>query len=97
MDNAIRFVLFHQLLHSGEITYICFYKSIVRLVFYIFEIRQISGVCQFIEIDNTVIGIFIDKQANDMRSYKSGASGNDDIAFKFHDRLFLFKFFYAFY
>ena len=45
-----------------KVTDIGLYKGIIRLIFDIFQIGQISSISQFIQIDNMIFRIFIDEQ-----------------------------------
>ena len=79
MNDSINPVFCKYLLHLFKITDIRLDKGIIRSIFDILQICQIAGIGQFIQIDNVVIGIFGNEQANHMRSYKTSTSCNQNI------------------
>ena len=78
MDNAIHLFFLHQPVETLKIADVHFHELVVRFVFYIPQIGQIAGVCQFVQTDNVVFRIFVDKQAYYMAPDKSGTTRNDD-------------------
>ena len=91
MDNAVDLVLLHQRQDGIEIANIGFDKHIVGFVFDVFQVGQVAGIGQLIEIYNVIIGILVDKKAHYMRANETGTAGNDDISFKGIHLLIVFK------
>ena len=58
------------------------------MVFDVFQVGQVSGVGQLVQIDNVVVRILVDEEAYDVAADETGSSGNDDISFKIHDVLY---------
>ena len=75
-------VLLHQFANLLEIADVRLDKRIVRLIFDVFQVCQVSGVGQFVEVDDPVIRVFVDKQPYDVRTNETGTAGNDNISFK---------------
>ena len=80
MDDAIDFLFAHQLQSSFKIADIHLDKTIVGLIFYIAKIGQIASLRQFVEIDNAILGIFIDEKAYHMASDEACTARNEDVA-----------------
>ncbi len=59
MNNTVYPIFLHQLPNSRKITNISFYKRIIRLIFHIFQISQIAGICQLVQINYMIVRIFI--------------------------------------
>ena len=87
MDDAVHTVLPDEFAHLVEIANVRFDESIVRPVFDVFQIGQVSGVGQLVQIDNMVVRILVDEKAYHVAADETGSSGNDDISFKIHDVL----------
>ena len=91
MDDAVHMVLPDEFAHLVEIANVRFDESIVRPVFDVFQIGQVSGVGQLVQVDNMVVRILVDEKAYhvacDSATQNTGSSGNDDISFKIHDVL----------
>ena len=61
MDNPGDMFFLHQVIDGIKITYIRFNEFVIRTCLNIFEVRQVAGIGEFIDIDDTVVGVFIDK------------------------------------
>ena len=57
MDNAVHMVLPEEFAHLVEIANVRFDESVIRLVFDVFQVGQVSGVGQLVQIDNVVVRI----------------------------------------
>lgn len=90
MDNTVDMVLPHQLQHLLEIADVCPYKRVIRFILNIFQVCQITSVCQFVKIDNVIIRIFIHKQTHHVASDEACTTRNKYIPFKFHCSVLLF-------
>ena len=62
VDNAVHMVLPDEFAHLVEIANVRFDESIVRPVFDVFQIGQVSGVGQLVQIDNMVVRILVDER-----------------------------------
>ena len=84
MDHSVDTVLPEQFQYLFKITDICFYKSIIRLLFDVCQIGQIPRISQLIQINDMIFRIFRHKQTHYMRADKTGTTGNQYIPFKIH-------------
>ena len=84
MDHSVDTVLPEQFQYLFKITDICFYKSIIRLLFDVCQIGQIPRISQLIQINDMIFRIFRHKQTHYMRADKTGTTGNLYIPFKIH-------------
>ena len=80
MDNAIDVVLSENGQHSLKIANIATLKMVIVAILDIFEIGKIACVCQFVEIDDVVLRIFVDEEPNDVAADESGSARYDDAA-----------------
>ena len=79
MNDPVDVVLPHEFEHAVEVANVGLDESVVRFVFHILQIGQITGIRELVEIDNAVVGIFVDKQTNHMRTDKPGTAGNENV------------------
>ena len=56
------------------------YAFVVGLTLDVFQISQVSGVCQLIQVDDLIFRIFVDEQTHYVTANESGTSGDDDIS-----------------
>lgn len=80
MDNAVYVVLLKQVAYGVKITDVGFNESIVGLVFNVFEVGQIAGISQLVEVDDVVFGILVDKKSDYVAANKSGTASNEYVA-----------------
>ena len=67
MDDAVHMVLPDEFAHLVEIANVRFDESIVRPVFDVFQIGQVSGVGQLVQVDNMVVRILVDEKGLPMK------------------------------
>ena len=79
VDDSVHMVLPHQFLHFVEVADVGLYERVVGLVLNVFQIRQVAGVCQLVEIDDTVVRILVDEQADYMATDESGTAGDENV------------------
>src|SRR5574344_2443514 len=79
MDNSINFPVLHQLKESLKIADIHFHKLIVGFILNIFEVRQVAGIRQFVEIDDMIIRILVHEKAYHMTANKACTTSDDYI------------------
>ena len=78
VDYAIDMLVLHQLIHALKVADVHLDKLIVWLVFHVLEVGKVAGLCQFVEIDDVILRIFVDKKAYNMAPDKPSASRDDD-------------------
>ena len=61
MYDAIDLVIDHKFIHCVKVAYITLEKRVVGFILNIFEIGQITGICEFIHVYDVVLGIFVHK------------------------------------
>jgi excinuclease UvrABC helicase subunit UvrB len=86
-------VFLHERQHKVEIADVCLDKHVVRLVFYVLEVGKVSRISQFVEVDDTVLRIFVHEQTHYVAANEAGASSDDDISLKIHDIAMVWLFF----
>ena len=78
MDDAVHLLVLHQFIESVEVADIHLHKLIVRLVFDVLQVSEVSSIREFVEIDDVIVGILVHEEANYMTSDESGTAGNDN-------------------
>ena len=81
VDDAIDFLVLHQLIERLEVADVHFHELVVGLRLDVFEVRQIACVGQFVEVDDVVLGILVHEKAHHVASNEACAAGNDN---RFH-------------
>lgn len=90
VNDTVDLILHHESLHQVEVANVAFHKCVVEAVFNIVQVGKVAGIGEFVEVDNAILWIFVDKESHHMRPYKAGPTGNDDIALKVHILKFQF-------
>ena len=81
VDDAVNLLLLHQLVESVEVADVHLHELIVRLVFNILQVGQVAGVGQLVEVDDVVVGIFIDKEAYNVRANEACTASDNYCSF----------------
>ena len=81
VNDAIDMLFFQERYDRIKIADIGLYKMVVGLVFNVLQISEITCISKLIEVVNLVIRVGIHEQSYDVRTYKSGSTGNKNIAF----------------
>ena len=79
VDDAGYFILLHQFQHLVEVTDVCLDEGVIRFVLDVLQVRQVSGIRQFIYIYNMVFRIFRYEKADYVAPDKAGTAGDDDM------------------
>ena len=75
VDDAVHFFAAQQFQNSLEIADVHSDETVVRLMLYILEIRKITCVSEFVEVDDAVVGMVVHHQSHKVAPDESGASG----------------------
>ena len=76
VDDTVHLLILHQLIERLEVADVHLHKPVVRSVLDILQVGEIAGICQFIDVDYLIVGIFVYKQPDNMTSDESGSPGN---------------------
>ncbi len=74
VDDAGYLLVLHQLVHLFEVTDVSLDKFVVRLVFYVFESGEVAGVSELVDVDDVVVGIFVDEESYNVGADEAGAA-----------------------
>ena len=83
VDDAIDVLLLHQLVEGVEVADVHADKLVVRALLDVLQVGQVAGVSEFVEVDDVVVRVLRDEEADDMRTDEAGAASDDDV---FHIR-----------
>ena len=72
MDDAVHLLVLHQLVEGVEVADVHLDELVVRLILNVLEVSQVSGIRQFVEIDDVIVRILVHEEANHMTSNESG-------------------------
>ena len=75
MDNSIKLLFLKQIINKPLVSDVAFYKSIIRFIFNIDDIFQISCISERIQIKNLVVRILLHKKPHDMGANKTRSTG----------------------
>jgi hypothetical protein len=78
MDDAVHVLILNELEHVLEVADVHADKLVVRLVFNVLQVGKVASVGEFVEVDDLILGIFIDEQTDYVRADEAGAAGDDD-------------------
>ena len=81
MDDTVYVFILHQLVEGFEVADVHLDKLVVRLALDVFQIGQVSGIGQLIQIDDVVFRVFVYKQTDYMTTDESCSTGDNDISF----------------
>jgi len=93
MDDAIHMLLCHELQDTLEVADVHPDKLVVRSVLDVFQIGEVTRISQLVEVDDLIVGIFVDEEADDMTSDETRAAGDNyvlHILFISRNRIFRF-------
>ena len=78
VDDAIDLLVLHQLVDAVEVADVHPDELVVGFVLDILQIGQVAGVGQLVQVDDSVIGVFVHEEANNMAADEAGAAGDDE-------------------
>ena len=78
MDDAVHLLVLHQFIESVEVADIHLHKLVVRLVFDVLQVSEISSIREFVEIDDVIVWILVHEEANYMASNESGTASDNN-------------------
>lgn len=87
VDDAIDIVLLHDGAHAVEVADIGLHEGVVRLVLDILQVGEVAGVGERIEIDDAILGVLVDEEADDVGADEAGTTCNQDV---FHLRFLIY-------
>ena len=80
VDDAVDVVLTHYVEHLVEVADVGAHEGVVGALFYIFEVGEVAGIGELVEVDDMVLGVFVDEEAHYVRAYEAGAAGDEDMS-----------------
>ena len=83
MDNAVDVVFTDYAAHLVEVGDVRLHESVVRLVLDVLEVGEVAGICQLVEVDDMIVGIFVYKEPHNVRADESGSAGNQYVTLHF--------------
>ena len=80
VDDTVHMLLAQETAEAFIVTDIHLDKPVVGLILYILEIGKIARVCKFIQIDDEIVRILIDKETHYVTPDKARTARDDDDA-----------------
>ena len=74
VNNAVDIVLLHDGAHALEVTYISLHKSVIRLVLDIFQVSEIAGIGEGVEVNDFVLRVLVDEETNNVGTDEAGTA-----------------------
>ena len=81
VDDAVDFVFGDYAAHLVEVGDVGLHEGVVGSVLDVLQVGEVAGVREFVEVDNTVVGIFVDEEAHHVAAYEACAAGYEYVAF----------------
>ena len=81
MDNAVYLLVLHELVEGIKVADVHLDELVVGLILYVLEVGKVAGIGQLVKIDNLVLGIFVDEEADHMAPNEACASGDYYVSF----------------
>ena len=81
VDDAVHVLLLHKFQDTIEVADVHLHKAVVGLVLNVLEVGKVSRICEFVQVDDPVLRVFVHKQPDDVASDESGTAGYDDSSF----------------
>ena len=81
VDDAVDFVFGDYAAHLVEVGDVGLHEGVVGLVLDVLQVGEVAGIREFVEVDNVVVGIFVDEQAHHMGADEACTAGYENIAF----------------
>ena len=78
-------MLFHECQHGVEVANVGLDKRIVGFVLYISQVLEVAGIGQFIDTNDMIVRIFVDKQSYYMGTNESSSTSDDDVHGRFNN------------
>ena len=76
VDDAIHLLLLHQLVERLEVADVHLHEFVVGLVLHVLEVGEVAGVGELVEVDDVVVGVLVDKEADHVRADEACAAGD---------------------
>ena len=87
VNDTVDLLVLHKLVEGIKIADVHPDKLIVRLILNILEVCQITRIGQFIQVDDVVLGILVDKESYNVGADEACTTSDNDI---FHDFIIIF-------
>ena len=78
VDDAVDVLLLHELEEGVEVADVHPDKLVVRPFLDVLQVRQVARVRELVEVDDAVVRILRDEEADDVRTDETGAACDDD-------------------
>ena len=84
VDDAVYAVLRHQRLDGPVVADVGLHEHVVLLVLHVLQVGQVAGVGQLVQVDDTILGVFVHEQAHHVGTDEARAARYHDVSLEFH-------------
>ena len=84
MYDTVNVLFLDQCRDCFKVAYIHLHEPVVRSVLDVAEVGKVAGVCEFVNIDDAVVGVFVDKEPYNVAADEAGATGYEYVSFHFN-------------
>ena len=74
VDDAVDFVVDHEFVHRVKVADVGLDEGVVLLVFNVLEVGKVAGVCELVDVDDVVVGVFVHEEAYYVAADESGSA-----------------------
>ena len=84
VNHSVDVVFGEEFAYRIEIADVGTLENVVRFLLDVFQIREIAGIREFVEIDDAIVRIFVHEKSHDVRADKARTAGYEYVAFELH-------------
>ncbi len=81
VDDAVDLLFLHEFEDALKVADVHLHKPVVGLVLDVLQISQVTGIGQFVQVDDPVLRVLVDKQPYYVAANETGAAGDYDGSF----------------
>ena len=78
MNHAIHIILLERRANGVEIADVSLHKAVIRRILNVFQVSEIAGIGEGVQIDDAVFRVFIHEKAHHMRADEPGTASNEN-------------------
>ncbi len=78
VDYAIWAVFFKDIFEGNAVRDVPFFKNVVGQMLHVAQVFEVARVSERVEVDDFVVGVFLDKMADEVGANEAGAAGDED-------------------
>ncbi len=78
VDNAVDMLALHEGVDGVKIANVGTDEGVVGLILDVLQVGEVAGVCQFVDIDDVILGVFVHEKTDDVAADEARSASDDD-------------------